>query len=174
MGEGFNVPDCECCMLLRPTMSLALYIQQSMRCMRYQEGKKAIIIDCVGNCFRHGMPDDDREWSLHGKMKCLNESAEPDIVSRECNRCHRVYSGLAPICPYCGNDNHKTRKQIEQEEQAELEKITAIEKRNNRREVGMTKDFNSLVELGRKRGYKNPTYWARCVWNSRQLRKLGK
>ena len=26
VGEGFNVPDCECCLLLRPTMSVALYI----------------------------------------------------------------------------------------------------------------------------------------------------
>lgn len=174
VGEGFNVPDCECCLLLRPTMSVALYIQQSMRCMRYKENKKAIIIDYVGNCFRHGLPDDDREWTLDGKMRCLNESAEKDIVSRECGKCHRVYSGIAPICPYCGNDNHKTRKQIEQEEKAELERITEIEKRNAKREVGMARSFDSLVEIGRQRGYANPHYWARCVWNSRELKKLRK
>lgn len=174
VGEGFNVPDCECCLLLRPTMSVALYIQQSMRCMRYKENKKAIIIDYVGNCFRHGLPDDDREWTLDGKMRCLNESAEKDIVSRECGKCHRVYSGIAPICPYCGNDNHKTRKQIEQEEQAELEKITEIEKKNKRREVGMAKSFESLVEIGRQRGYANPHYWAQCVWNSREMKKVRK
>lgn len=172
IGEGFNVPDCECCLLLRPTMSLGLYIQQSMRCMRFKENKRAIIIDYVGNCFRHGLPDDDREWSLKGKMKCLNESADKDIISRECNKCHRVYSGIAPICPYCGNDNHKTRKQIEQEEQAELEKITKIEKKNKRKEVGMTKSLEDLVKLGKSRGYSNPYYWARCVWNSREINKL--
>lgn len=35
ISEGFDVPDCECAILLRPTHSLTLYIQQSMRCMRY-------------------------------------------------------------------------------------------------------------------------------------------
>ena len=36
ISEGFDVPDCECAILLRPTKSLTLYIQQSMRCMRYK------------------------------------------------------------------------------------------------------------------------------------------
>jgi superfamily II DNA or RNA helicase len=172
IGEGFDVPDCECCLLLRPTKSVALYIQQSMRCMRYKPNKRATIIDYVGNVFRHDMPDSDREWTLEGKVKCQNASAEKDIVSRECQKCHRVYSGVGRFCPYCGNDNHKTRKQIEQEEQAELERITEIEKINKRREMGMARSFEQLVELGRQRGYKNPRYWAQQVWNSRQLNKL--
>ena len=36
VSEGFDVPDCECVILLRPTKSLILYTQQSMRCMRYK------------------------------------------------------------------------------------------------------------------------------------------
>ena len=31
--------------------------------------KRAIIIDHVGNVFRHGMPDEDRDWSLESKKK---------------------------------------------------------------------------------------------------------
>ena len=50
-GEGLDVPDCECVVLLRPTQSLTLFIQQSMRSMRYMPGKTAIIIDHVGNCY---------------------------------------------------------------------------------------------------------------------------
>ncbi|MBQ2211964.1 MAG: DEAD/DEAH box helicase, partial [Ruminococcus sp.] len=34
ISEGFDVPDCTASILLRPTKSLTLYIQQSMRCMR--------------------------------------------------------------------------------------------------------------------------------------------
>ena len=60
-GEGLDVPDCECTVLLRPTQSLTLYIQQSMRSMRYMPGKTAILIDHVGNCYLHGLPDDNRE-----------------------------------------------------------------------------------------------------------------
>ena len=49
ISEGFDVPDCSCVIMLRPTKSLVLYLQQAMRCMRYQPHKKAIIIDHVGN-----------------------------------------------------------------------------------------------------------------------------
>src|SRR5574344_420692 len=48
-GIQVIIPDCECAILLRPTQSLTLYIQQSMRCMRYRSGKKALILDHVGN-----------------------------------------------------------------------------------------------------------------------------
>ena len=44
VSEGFDVPSCWCCLLLRPTMSLSLFIQQAMRALRPQEGK---------NCSNH-------------------------------------------------------------------------------------------------------------------------
>ncbi len=69
ISEGFDVPDCSCAILLRSTQSLTLFIQQSMSCMRLKPGKRAIIIDHVGNYTRFGMPDDDREWSLEPKKK---------------------------------------------------------------------------------------------------------
>ncbi|HAT75721.1 MAG TPA: helicase, partial [Flavobacterium sp.] len=64
ISVGFDVPDCECCILLRPTKSLALYIQQSMRALRPLPGKIAIILDHVCNYAEHGLPDTNREWSL--------------------------------------------------------------------------------------------------------------
>ena len=85
ISEGFDVPDCGCAILLRPTKSLTLYIQQSMRCMRYLPDKRAVIIDHVGNYARFGMPDDDREWSLEKKdrtKKAPREQNEVKIVTR--------------------------------------------------------------------------------------------
>ena len=67
IGEGFDVPDCSTVILLRPTDSLSLHIQQSMRSMRYQPGKTAKIIDHVGNVHLHGLPDQERVWVLHQK-----------------------------------------------------------------------------------------------------------
>ena len=163
IGEGFDVPDCECVMLLRPTMSVALFIQQSMRCMRYQPDKVAVIYDFVGNCHRHGLPTDDRTWSLNTKIKVRNSNGVPDVITRMCQKCYRVYSGINPICPYCGNDNHKTRKQIEIEREAELQQIKKIE----RRKQGMAHDLESLIALGKKRGYKNPYYWAKKIMEGR-------
>ena len=49
------LPDCGCAILLRPTKSLTLYIQQAMWCMRYKEGTRAVILDHVGNVRRFGM-----------------------------------------------------------------------------------------------------------------------
>ena len=166
IGEGFDVPDCECVMLLRPTMSTALYIQQSMRCLRYVEGKVATIYDFVGNCHRHGLPTDEREWTLDKKVKVRNSSGVPDVITRMCGKCYRVYSGIKPICPYCGYDNHKTQKQIEIEKEAELVQIKKIE----RRQQGMARDLQSLIELGKKRGYKNPYWFAKKVLEGRQKR----
>jgi len=163
IGEGFDVPDCECVMLLRPTMSTALYIQQSMRCLRYVPNKVATIYDFVGNCHRHGLPTDEREWSLSKKIKTRNSSGVPDIITRMCGKCYRVYSGIKPICPYCGFDNHKTQKQIEVEKEIELQQIKKVE----RREQGMARDLQSLIELGKKRGYKNPYYWAKKILEGR-------
>ncbi|MDN7011435.1 DEAD/DEAH box helicase, partial [Vibrio cholerae] len=54
ISEGFNVPDCEVVIMLRPTESLVLHIQQSMRSMRYKPDKQAVIIDHVANYLKHG------------------------------------------------------------------------------------------------------------------------
>lgn len=167
IGEGFDVPDCDCVILLRPTKSVSLYIQQSMRCLRPADGKRAVIYDLVGNCFRHGLPTEPRVWSLDGKTPCRNESAEPDVLCRQCKTCLKVYSGVSRICPYCGAEQPKTRREIEQDEKAELERIEKIERIEKRREQGRANTLEQLVQLGRARGYKNPLFWARCVLNNR-------
>lgn len=84
ISEGFDVPDCECAILLRPTKSLTLYIQQSMRCMRYKPDKRAIIIDHVGNYARFGLPDADRSWTLEGRKR-IKKSVTSRMKSRYCN-----------------------------------------------------------------------------------------
>lgn len=172
IGEGFDVPDCDCCILLRPTLSTSLYIQQSMRCLRYRENKRAIIYDLVGNCFRHGLPTNEREWSLDKVVKVRNKTEDRELVVRECKHCLRVYKGNSRICPYCGSDNGKTRKEIEQDEKAELERITAINKKRERMEVGMCRDFGSLVRLAIQRGYDNPQGWAYNILKARKLKNI--
>ena len=75
---------------------------------------------------------------------------------------------IDPICPYCGWDNKKTRKQIQEDEKAELERITKLEKIQKKREQGMAKTYDELVEIGKKRGMKNPYGWAYFVLNNRK------
>lgn len=121
ISEGFNVPDCDVVIMCRPTASLVLYLQQSMRCMRYLDGKQAVIIDHVGNYMRFGLPDADREWKLSGKKRSTMVDA-PDIYT--CEACYQVfYAWEDNHCPYCGAEKpapdpntEQGRKEIEQAE----------------------------------------------------------
>lgn len=100
-GEGFDVPDCEAVVLLRPTQSLTLYIQQSMRSMRADPNnpdKVALILDHVGNYTRHGLPDADRDWSLEQKKK----KSSDDAPVKTCKNCLCVMPASATECPFCG------------------------------------------------------------------------
>lgn len=175
ISEGITLPECECCMLLRPTQSETLYIQQACRCLTPAPNKVAIIIDFVGNCYAHGTPTEKREYTLDEKqVRVKNPSREPEVTARECSNCLRVYRGIDPICPYCGFDNKKTRRQIKEDEKAELERIEKLEKVNRKREQGMAQSYEELVEIGRKRGMKNPHGWAWNVMNSRKGIKFGR
>lgn len=97
ISEGFDVPDCECVILLRPTKSLTLFIQQSMRCMRFKQGKRAIIIDHVNNVAEFGLPDADREWLLEGHPK-----PKGTAPVKTCPACFAVVRASENCCPHCG------------------------------------------------------------------------
>lgn len=102
LSEGFDVPDCDSCILLRPTMSLTLHIQQSMRPMRYLPNKTAIIIDQVENYTRHGIPDTPHEWSLDFKK---NNQVEKAASIRVCENCFSVYDMKTLFCENCFRGN---------------------------------------------------------------------
>lgn len=155
ISEGFDVPDCSCVIMLRPTQSLTLFIQQSMRCMRYRAGKRAVILDHVGNYARHGMPDDDREWTLEGKPK--RRGVKQDTVPEEryttCTNCFAVIAGDVQTCPYCGKEiEKKQRKAIEQEQNTELVKITGFTV--NTKTPAECRSYAELLEYAKMMGYK--------------------
>lgn len=81
ISEGFDVPAVAGAILLRPTMSLSLFLQQVGRSLRPKEdGGVAIILDHVGNVARHGMPDMARIWTLDG----LKGEADPVTQCKKC------------------------------------------------------------------------------------------
>ena len=167
ISEGITLPECDCCLLLRPTQSETLYIQQSCRCLTPNLNKRAIIIDYVGNCYTHGTPTEPRTYGMT-YQRIRNSSREPDLIVRECKKCLRVYKGNKPICPYCGADNGKTKKQIEEDRQAELQRITKEKLKRERMEVGMARTELELINIAKKRGYKNPYYWASRILDGRK------
>ena len=53
---------------------------------------------------------------------------------------------------------------MEEIDEAEIKR----EKKMARMEQGKTQSFDDLVALGVKRGYKNPTFWAKKVYKGRK------
>ena len=153
IGEGFDVPDCSTVIMLRPTQSLSLFIQQAMRGMRYRPGKTSIIIDHVDNVRRHGLPDMDRDWSLEGKKK--TEKGPAEVPIRECTNCFAVYSPKEKQCPMCGHvPEVKEQVEYEVDESAELEEVDEQEIILDFREPKDCKDMKELYELAKARNYK--------------------
>lgn len=70
LTEGFDFPELSCCILARPTKSVALYLQMVGRVLRTAPGKSgALILDHAGNILEHGPPHIDRVWTLQGASK---------------------------------------------------------------------------------------------------------
>lgn len=176
ISEGVSIDEVSCCILLRPTESVALGIQQMMRCMRYLPGKTAKIVDCVGSYLRIGLPDDDdREWSLDKPMKKRRETdGNGNFYIRCCPECYMTFA-TAPRCPYCGADYPLHPREIQAHQEIELQRITAEEaarvneaKKKSRIEQGRATTFEELVRLGKQRGYRNPAFWAAQVMRGRK------
>ena len=162
ISEGFDVPDCSCAILLRPTQSLTLYIQQSMRCMRYQPGKTAIIIDHVGNYARHGLPDTPREWELNPAPK--RGKAKSEVQIKQCPKCFFVHIPC-DACPRCGFLYPKAARTVEEIKAAKLERITNIVM-----DYTTPKDCKTYAELmayGKRKGFKPG--WAYILAKKRGL-----
>lgn len=103
ISEGVDVPVMAGAILLRRTMSLALYLQQAGRALRLSEGKtEAIILDHAGNYQLHGHVLEDREWSLSAASR--RERGEKPPVTITCPACYGVWPGRPRTCPACGYD----------------------------------------------------------------------
>lgn len=97
ISEGLDVPAVGAVILLRPTQSLGLYLQQVGRGLRPAPGKThLIVLDHAGNTVRHGPPQTERAWSLDGRPR-----KEPAPPTRQCPECFAVFEP-APVCPECG------------------------------------------------------------------------
>lgn len=105
--EGVDLPNVDCVIMARPTASLALYLQFSMRCLNPRPGKTAIIIDHANNFKTFGYPDDDRDWKKaiqSGKQKSKSLLTDRGLSIITCDYCFAVVkasevkNGKCPIC----------------------------------------------------------------------------
>ena len=106
--EGVDLPNVDCVIMARPTASLALYLQFSMRCLNPRPDKTAIIIDHANNFKTFGYPDDDRDWKQaikSGKQKSKSLLKDPGLSIVTCDYCFAVVKASEVKdgkCPICG------------------------------------------------------------------------
>lgn len=166
ISEGVTLPNASVGLLLRPTCSLPLFIQQSCRVLTPVEGKRAVIIDFVNNVQKHGMPTDDHEWSLSQSVQKRKEFNDDGTLSiRQCEYCFRCFK-TAPKCPYCGFEHKIKGRELKSVTDVELRKIEAIEKEEQekqkkmaRMEVGQCRTIAELQKIAKERGYAPGWVW---------------
>lgn len=125
--EGLDLPNVDTVIMLRPTQSLSLYLQFAMRSMNPREGKRALIIDHVGNIDRFGPPTADREWTLEGQKKKSRQQSGPTLAITTCEQCFAVFERKSLTnCPYCGTELAKP-KELEVVDDVKLEKVNLTE-----------------------------------------------
>ena len=99
---GFDLPNLDAGLLLRPTKSRTLHFQQVGRVMRFAASKEfGTIIDQAGNCKRHGFPEllDEEDLNLD-RGKESKEKGAPPVKS--CPRCSALVPASMLQCPNCG------------------------------------------------------------------------
>ena len=169
VSEGFDIPAAGCAIMLRPTQSLGLYLQQVGRVLRPAPGKAAaIILDHVGNVTRHGFPDDIRQWSLeHGARRSGGNQPAPAV--RTCPQCFAAFKP-APLCPCCGADCAPEPRRAMRQVEGDLKELHREGVRQRTAERRGARTLQDLIAIGHARNMRNPVAWAKHVLYARSLK----
>lgn len=173
IGEGYDVPACGAAILLRPTKSLGLYLQQVGRALRPAPGKaQAVILDHAGNALRHGLPTDDREWTLAGDEAAQRrDKKDPDAAPVwQCLECYAYTPSRVQACEACQAPRPYQGREVEVEA-GELVEIQQSPRRPVDPERGKARTLEALEAIEKARGYKPG--WARHVFAARQRKMEG-
>ena len=198
ISEGVDVPVIAGVILLRRTKSLGLYLQQVGRSLRLYPGKEyAIILDHAGNVHEHGLPLDEREWSLFSKKRKDRDTIKlPNQTI--CISCGGVFPGKVAVCPDCGcnieeeiekknkdrnpeeiegelvevGETGKTEQEVK-ELTEESERIRALDPVERQKEMlaSLRRNGNNdkSKELARAVGYKDG--WTNYIYNKKIVRR---
>lgn len=96
---GFNVPDVDLILLLRPTMSAVLHVQMVGRGLRVHPNKKhTLVLDYAGNTARLGPINN----VIIPKKK--GEKGSGEAPTKTCPVCNTITYTMAKYCDSCGHE----------------------------------------------------------------------
>ena len=98
LAVGFDVPDVDCILWLRPTQSPVLYVQGAGRGTRIAPGKQDCLwLDFSDTTERMGPVD-----AIRGRKKKKSSDREAAAPFRICDQCGERCAPALPACPSCG------------------------------------------------------------------------
>lgn len=184
-GEGFDLPSIEVVSILTVSNSLSRVLQIWGRGLRpvYEPGYDletkegrltaiaesykpfAMIFDHGNNYEIHGLPDDERNWSLDSGVKVKKKSKSDDSIAlKTCINCFEIHRP-ALECPHCGYKYIADGKVIKEVE-GELYMVNSTEfKEAMRKQIRVVKSYEDLVKIESEMKYKNG--WAENQWKGK-------
>ena len=125
LTTGFDAPNVDMVVMLRPTLSTGLYCQIVGRGTRLSPGKdNCLVLDYAGNIRRHGPVD-----AVGAESKTFNPDADTGKVTvdsvraKECPSCHELIAINSITCKICG---HEFPREEKPKHEAEAEKSVGI------------------------------------------------
>ncbi len=98
LTTGFDAPNVDCVVLLRPTNSPGLYYQMVGRGFRLHPSKEnCLVLDFGGNILRHGPVDSIQIKERSGR----GGKGDNDSPAKECPECQALIHAGYSICPEC-------------------------------------------------------------------------
>jgi superfamily II DNA or RNA helicase len=158
IGRGVDLPILSCAILLRPTRSLKLLLQNLGRVIRADPGsqkKDALILDHSGAFLFHQItPNQDIEWSLGSDANpgaLIRDNVENGLAPelKICKKCQFAFTGSS--CPECGAVQSDRKK-----------KEVIVENGNL---VEMDDDIKQQVTWEQKN-----KFWQSCLWKAAYYR----
>lgn len=149
LTEGWDLPQCACVILARPTRSRSLWKQMCGRALRPAAGKEdCLILDHAGAWTRHGFLTDPESLSLEGQEKQVGEG--PGF---RCPSCKAELRGWPRFCPVCekelprrgGRDEDGAGSGGSARKDEALEELRPLEE--------LQQAYKELASVARARGY---------------------
>lgn len=147
LTEGVDVARAKCALLARGFQHATPYLQAGGRVLRPWNNEQAIIIDLCGSTLIHGLPTEDRTYSLDGKHGIQRTSIAP---LKNCPKCGATILAAYQDCPECGYHFATKEQRAPKIWDLELREVylgdaTPVERKH--------KEWMRLLDLSSERGW---------------------
>lgn len=139
--EGWDETSVDCILMLRPTKSPMIYVQQGGRGLRLHKGKEnLLILDMADNFENHG-------FLSHPKVVIPNLPMEGEVPTKICPQCDLCLHASVRICPECGHVF--VTRVVEEPKKVDMEEIhVSVQNKERRGRIACQVKSSRVAEQG--------------------------